>query len=99
MAPAVVRIVSRCPTRSELVRRLFHFFSEATLVWNTRAMEDSVSPLFTRYTIFDCAADPAGAGFGTVVLAITASALRVSTSGAGLSVRAASKSVGARGTI
>ena len=35
-AERVVRIVSRWPTRSVLVRRLFHFFSDATLVSNTR---------------------------------------------------------------
>jgi len=49
---------------------------------------------------FDSAAGVSDVRLGIVTLAvITASVLRVSTSGAGLSVRAASSSVGARGTM
>src|SRR5262245_35011527 len=48
------RMVKRCPVRMTLLWSLFHFFSDATVVWKTRAMDPSVSPRFTRYTSFCC---------------------------------------------
>ena len=45
-----VKMERRCPTWMVLVRSRFQFLSDATVVRYSLAMEESVSPRFTRWT-------------------------------------------------
>ena len=78
----------------------FHCFNESTVVRYSLAMEKSVSPLLTRcVTVVGLTLSTAG---GSTLLAVTTSAERAgrgSAIGAGLSVRAASSVVVARGMM
>ena len=86
-----LRMVRRCPILIVFDRRLFHRFTDATVVRYSFAMENSVSPDFTRCTTVPSVRLAAGTASGGRADALASTGFD-SAGGAGLSAWAASSS-------